>query len=30
MHFAFIPVIFDRKKGIYKVSAKEVINKKEL
>lgn len=30
MHFAFIPIIFDKKRGIYKVSAKEVINKKEL
>ena len=30
MHFAFIPIVFDKKKGVYKVSAKEVINKKEL
>lgn len=30
MHFAFIPVIYDKKKQRYKVSAKDVINKKEL
>ena len=30
MHFAFIPVIYDRKKERFKVSAKDVINKKEL
>ena len=30
MHFAFIPVIYDKKKQRYKVSAKEVINKNEL
>lgn len=30
MHFAFIPVIRDKKKDIEKVSAKEVITKKDL
>ncbi len=30
MHFSFIPVIYDKKKNRYKVSAKEVINKMEL
>lgn len=30
MHFAFIPVIFDNKKNIEKVSAKEVVNRKDL
>lgn len=30
MHFAFIPVVYDKKKERYKVSAKDVINKKEL
>lgn len=30
MHFAFIPVIFDQKKQREKVSAKEVLNRKEL
>ena len=30
MHFAFIPVIYDKKRERYKVSAKDVINKKEL
>ncbi len=30
MHFAFIPVIYDKKKERYKVSAKEVINRVEL
>ena len=30
MHFAFIPVIYDKRKERYKVSAKDVINKKEL
>lgn len=30
MHFAFIPVVMDKRKGIEKVSAKECINKKEL
>lgn len=30
MHFSFIPVIYDKKKERFKVSAKDVINKKEL
>lgn len=30
MHFAFIPVVFDKKKDRYKVSAKERVNKLEL
>lgn len=30
MHFAFVPVTFDKKKNRYKVSAFEVISKKEL
>ena len=30
MHFAFVPVTEDKKKGGYKVSAKEVLNRKEL
>lgn len=30
IHFAFIPITADKKKGGYKVSAKEVINKREL
>ena len=30
LHFAFIPVIYDKKKERYKVSAKDVINKSEL
>lgn len=30
MHFAFVPVVYDKKKQRYKVSAKEVINKSEL
>lgn len=30
VHFAFIPVAVDKKRGGYKVSAKEVINKHEL
>lgn len=30
IHFAFVPVIYDKKKERYKVSAKEVLNKKEL
>lgn len=30
MHFAFIPVTLDKKKNIEKVSAKEVLNKREL
>lgn len=30
MHFAFIPVIYDKRKERHKVSAKDVINKKEL
>lgn len=30
MHFGFIPVVLDKKKDIYKVSAKEVINRREL
>lgn len=30
MHFAFIPVTEDRKRGGYKVSAKEVINRRDL
>ncbi|MBD3796105.1 MAG: plasmid recombination protein, partial [Epsilonproteobacteria bacterium] len=30
MHFAFVPVVKDKKKDIYKVSAKELLNKSEL
>lgn len=30
MHFAFIPVVFDKKKEEYKVSAKELITRKHL
>lgn len=30
MHFAFVPVVYDKKKGIEKVSAKDCINKFEL
>ena len=30
MHFAFIPVVYDKKKDRYKVSAKERVNKFEL
>lgn len=30
MHFAFVPVTEDRKRGGYKVSAKEVINRRDL
>lgn len=30
LHFAFIPIVFDKKKNYYKVSAKEVINRTEL
>jgi hypothetical protein len=30
MHFAFVPVVKDKKKGHYKVSAKELISKMEL
>ena len=30
MHFAFIPVVFDKKKEIYKVSAKQLLTKTEL
>lgn len=30
MHFAFVPVVFDKKKDKYKVSAKEVLTKAEL
>lgn len=30
MHFAFVPVTYDKKKGLYKVSACEVINRTEL
>lgn len=30
MHFAFIPVVYDTKKGREKVSAKEVINREDL
>jgi len=30
MHFAFVPVIYDAKKGRYKVSAKECISRTEL
>lgn len=30
MHFCFIPVVFDKKKNILKVSAKEALNKAEL
>lgn len=30
MHFAFVPVVYDKKKDRYKVSAKEVITKAEL
>lgn len=30
MHFAFVPIVFDKKKEIYKVSAKQLITKTEL
>lgn len=30
MHFAFIPIVYDKKKDCYKVSAKEVLTKREL
>lgn len=30
MHFAFVPVVKDKKKDIYKISAKELLNKQEL
>lgn len=30
MHFAFVPVVYDKKKDKYKVSAKEVLTKAEL
>ena len=30
IHFAFVPVVYDKKKDVYKVSAKECINKLEL
>lgn len=30
LHFCFIPIVVDRKKGIEKVSAKEVLNRAEL
>jgi hypothetical protein len=30
MHFAFVPVVTDRRKGTEKVSAKECVNKKDL
>ena len=30
IHFAFVPVVMDKKKNILKVSAKEAIDKKEL
>jgi chromosome segregation ATPase len=30
MHFAFVPVVVDKKKGILKVSAKEAVTKKDL
>ena len=30
MHFAFVPVTEDRKRGGYKVSAKEVVNRRDL
>jgi len=30
IHFAFVPVIADKKRGGYKVSAKELVNKKDL
>ena len=30
IHFAFVPVVYDSKKGAYKVSAKEVISRKDL
>lgn len=30
MHFAFVPVVFDKKKEIYKVSAKQLLTKTEL
>ncbi|MGB3961856.1 MAG: MobV family relaxase, partial [Sulfurimonas sp.] len=30
LHFAFVPVVKDKKKDIYKVSAKELLNKQEL
>lgn len=30
MHFAFVPVTYDRKKELYKVCAKEVVSRKDL
>lgn len=30
LHFAFVPITFDEKKGRYKVSAKEVVNRYDL
>lgn len=30
MHFAFVPVVFDKKKELYKVSAKQLLTKTEL
>lgn len=30
MHFAFVPVAYDKNKSIYKVSAKEVLNRNDL
>ena len=30
MHFAFVPIVFDKKKEIYKVSAKQLLTKTEL
>ena len=30
MHFLFVPIYYDRKKDMYKISANEVVNRKEL
>ena len=30
MHFLFVPIYFDKKKGAYKISANELVGKKEL
>jgi len=30
VHFAFVPVVYDKKKGVYKVSAKELIDRTDL
>ena len=30
LHYAFVPVFFDTKKGVYKISANELVNRNEL